>query len=117
MPSLPNKIKFHLDEHVDPDIASALRRNGIDVTTTVEAGLRGVDDDAQLAFVKSEGRVLVTHDSDFLRLAKVDADHPGMAYCGMSALSVGDMIRHLILLHDVLKPEEMSGRVELLLKW
>jgi len=37
---MAERIRFHLDEHVDPDIARALRRHGTDVTTTVEAGLR-----------------------------------------------------------------------------
>lgn len=74
------RIRFHLDENVDPVIAIALRRYGIDVTTTVEAGLRTADDESQLAFAKRESRVVVTHDDDFLRLAARDADHPGIAY-------------------------------------
>lgn len=59
------RIRFHLDENVDPVIAIALRRYGIDVTTTVEAGLRTADDESQLAFAKRESRVVVTHDDDF----------------------------------------------------
>jgi hypothetical protein len=34
------RIRFHLDEHIDRDIARALRLYSIDVTTTVEAGFR-----------------------------------------------------------------------------
>jgi predicted nuclease of predicted toxin-antitoxin system len=62
-------IRFHLDENVDPVIAVALRQYGIDVTTTVDADLRSTDDYSQLAFAISEGRVIVSHDSDFLRIA------------------------------------------------
>lgn len=29
--TMPERIRFHLDENVDPDIALALRWNGIDV--------------------------------------------------------------------------------------
>jgi hypothetical protein len=29
---MADRIRFHLDEHVDPAIATALRRAGIDVT-------------------------------------------------------------------------------------
>jgi hypothetical protein len=36
------QIRFHLDEHIDPNIARGLRRYGIDVTTTVDAGLRTI---------------------------------------------------------------------------
>jgi hypothetical protein len=54
-----DRIKFHIDEHVDPDIARALRRYGIDVTTTVDAGLRTRDDPVHLDFIRREGRVRV----------------------------------------------------------
>jgi hypothetical protein len=37
-------IRFHLDENVDLAIASGLRRRGIDVTTSKEAGLIGASD-------------------------------------------------------------------------
>ncbi|MFQ5594578.1 MAG: DUF5615 family PIN-like protein, partial [Anaerolineae bacterium] len=47
---MADRIKFHLDEHVDPDIAKALRQHGIDITTTVEAGLRTEDDSVHLDF-------------------------------------------------------------------
>ncbi len=34
------RVKFYLDEHVDLDIAKALRRRGIDVTTAQEENQR-----------------------------------------------------------------------------
>jgi predicted nuclease of predicted toxin-antitoxin system len=108
------KIRFHLDEHVDPEIASALRRYGIDVTTTVEAGLRTLDDNSQLAYARAERRVVVTHDPDFLRLAARSNDHPGIAYCHRTAHSIGEIIRTLILIYEVLTPEEMAGHIEYL---
>jgi hypothetical protein len=42
-----DKIRFHLDEHIPNAIAKGLRQRGIDVTTTVEAGLRTLSDDSQ----------------------------------------------------------------------
>ena len=38
------KIRFHCDEQVERAIAEALRRRGIDVTTTPEARLLGATD-------------------------------------------------------------------------
>jgi len=75
-----DRIRFHLDENVDPDVGLALRRRGIDVTMTREMGLLGLSDEAQLAFARNEGRVIVTHDADFLRLASQSSDHWGIAY-------------------------------------
>lgn len=111
---MAERIRVHLDESVDPAIARALRRHGIDVTTTVEAGLRTQSDAAQLAFARREHRVIVTHDADFLRLVSQDSDHPGVAYCHKTARSLGAMIRRLMLMYDVLTPDEMHGRVEYL---
>jgi hypothetical protein len=41
---MSEKIKFHLDESVDPDIAVGLSRYGVDVTTTKAEGLLGQSD-------------------------------------------------------------------------
>jgi predicted nuclease of predicted toxin-antitoxin system len=108
------RIRFHLDENVDPDVARALRQYGIDVTTTIEAGLRARSDTAQWAFVAEAHRVIVTHDTDFLRLGSHRRDHPGIVYCDKLNHSIGDIIRNLILIYEVLTPEEIAGRVEYL---
>jgi hypothetical protein len=65
-----------------------------------------------LAYAQRAGRVLVTHDADFLRLASEGADHRGIAYCQKSARSLGEIIRTLIPIHEVLTPDEIAGRVE-----
>lgn len=109
-----DRIRFHPDEHIDPIIAAALRRHGIDVTTTVDAGLRTGSDDAQLIYARGEDRVIVTHDDDFLRMASRDPNHAGIAYCHPQARTVGELIRTLRLIYEVLAPQEMQGRVEYL---
>lgn len=109
-----DKIRYHLDEHIDPAIAQALRRHGIDVTTTIQAGLRTRDDDAQLAFIRDEHRVMVTGDKDFLRFANASSDHPGIAFVSSNAGSIGEVIESLILIYEILAPDEMEGHVEYL---
>jgi predicted nuclease of predicted toxin-antitoxin system len=108
------RIRFHLDESADADIATGSRRLGIDVTTTWEVGLSGQMDLMQLDFARHEQRVIVTHDADFLRLAMQRADHGGIAYCRPSARTIGDIIRSLRLIHEVLEPDEMIGHIEYL---
>lgn len=107
-----DRIRFHLDEHIDPDIAAALRRHGIDATTTQEAGLRTASDDVQFEFAKSQQRVIVTDDADFLRLAAVVGDHPGIVVCHRQYHSNRDIIRGLLLIYEVLAPREMIGQIE-----
>lgn len=107
-------MRFHLDEHVASAIAAGLRRRGIDVTTTIDAGLLSAPDEDHLAFAKRERRVIVTHDADFLRNAVRDSTHFDVAFLPQAKRSFGEIIRHLVLMHDVLADDEMRGRVEYL---
>lgn len=111
---MAERVRFHLDEHVPRAIARALRVYGIDVTTTVEAGLRTRDDVEHLEFARRTGRVIVTHDADFLRLTSDTTDHPGVAYCHKEARSIGEIIRNLIMIYEVLEPADLVGRIEFL---
>ncbi len=107
-------LRFHLDEHVDPDLARALRRVGIDATTTTEANLRTSSDDAQLNFALQESRILITHDQDFLRLAAQGSAHNGIAFCAQGTRTLGQMIEMLIRMHGIYAQSEMINRVEYL---
>lgn len=109
-----DRICFHLDEHMDHDIAAALRRHGVNATTTADVGLRTANDATQFKYAKFQRRVIVTDDTDFLRLAAVSSAHPGIVICRRQVLSTREIIRGLILIYEVLTPEEMVGRVEFL---
>jgi predicted nuclease of predicted toxin-antitoxin system len=111
---MPPKLRFHLDENVNDVIAEALRKKGIDVTTTPEKSMHAYDDTDQLAFAKSEGRVLITHDTDFLAIAAKDFDHPGIIFCKMRGHSLGNLILEISSIYGSMTPEEMIGNVEYL---
>jgi predicted nuclease of predicted toxin-antitoxin system len=101
-------IRFHLDERVDPSIATALRQRGIDVSTAVEAGLLSAPDNAHLEFALRENRVIVTGDADFLRLHRHRNQHAGIVYLPHHR-TVGEMVHYLQLPRDCLSAEEMTG--------
>jgi predicted nuclease of predicted toxin-antitoxin system len=107
-------IRFHLDEHVSHAIAHALRRRGVDVSTTTDAELLGASDSDQLAYALSERRVLVTHDPDLIEFAHRDQRHAGIAYCDQERRSLRSLIGSLLLMWEVLSPEEMEGHIEYL---
>ena len=111
---MSDRIRFHLDEHVHPAIADGLKRRGIDVTTTVQAGLVSASDDEQLAFTRVNHRVLVTHDADFLRLQEQGVPHAGIAYCRQGSRSIGELLRSLVVLWEHVTAAELSGHVEFL---
>lgn len=107
-------LRFHLDEHIPYSVAAALRRFGIDVTTTPEAGLRQADDLAHLTFARQEGRVLVTHDADFLRYHAQGIAHAGIAYCQKGSRTIGEMVETLRLMSEVMASTEVENTVEYL---
>jgi len=106
-----DRIRFHLDENVNPTIADALSRLGIDVTTTNDVQLRTRTDTAHWDYAQRESRVIITHDDDFLRLARQDIQHAGIAYCGQRKRTLSEIIRRLTNLSNEKTAEQMVGQV------
>jgi hypothetical protein len=107
------QISFYLDEQIPRAVADGLQRRGVKVLTVQEAGKSGASDREQLSFAMSDGRVLVTMDSDFLILASEGVSHAGIAYANPQ-LSVGQVIKSLMLVYNVLTSEDMTNHVEYL---
>jgi predicted nuclease of predicted toxin-antitoxin system len=105
-------VRFHLDEHVDPAVATALVRRGIDVTTTVQAGLLGATDERHLAYALGERRVVLTQDDDFLRLAASGVPHAEVVYCKQGTRTLGEIIEYLELMDACMSQDEMIDHVE-----
>jgi predicted nuclease of predicted toxin-antitoxin system len=104
-------IRFHLNEHVAHAVADGLRRLGVDVTTTTDAGLIGATDAQHLAFASADNRVLFTEDRDFLAMA-ASQPHLGIAFCDQNTRRIGRIVRALELICDTYEPGEMKNRVE-----
>jgi len=107
------KLKFYLDESVNVVVASGLRRRGIEVETAVESGNLGLPDDAQLAYAVNNDLVIVTHDADFLTIA-MDTSHKGIVYAHLQKYRIGDLIRRLKLLWEIVERDDMLNHVEFL---
>ncbi len=110
---MPERIHFYMDEHVPRAVTEGLRRRGVDVLTVQDAGLLSAADRAHIELAAQQGRVLFTQDTDFLRLHDEGVPHAGIVYAAQRA-PVGRMLRGLMLIHDVLTPQEMRGHVEFL---
>jgi len=104
-------IRFHLDENGDPRIAIALRRLGVDVTLSDEVGLLQASDDRHLAFAISQNRVIITKDTDFLKIARSGIAHPGMVFFH-DGTRIGEVVRYVRLIWEIMEPSEMTDRVE-----
>ncbi len=108
------EIKYHLDESVSNAVANGLERRGVEVSTSKVAGLVGASDLEQLSHAATEGRVLVTHDDDFLRIHASGAKHAGIAYAHQKRLTIGQTVLALVALHRTRSAESMADHVEFL---
>ena len=105
------KPRFYMDEHISKAVVAALRTNGVDVLTVPEAGTLGASDEEHLQRATGDGRVIVTQDRDFLRLAATGIHHAGIAYDSQNR-TIGELVRGLMLIHQVLNADEMKDHVE-----
>jgi len=111
---MPGEIRFHLDENVTPKIAAGLRTHGVDVTTTNEAKLRSSSDETQFDYSQRTGRVLITHDTDFLSIASKSVGHFGIVFVKQEGYSIGNVVLECISLYHQCSAEDMRNRVEYL---
>jgi hypothetical protein len=111
---LASDITFYLDENVPTVIAEQLKRKGIDAVTVRDIGRLGDSDENYLQRASEMGRVLCTHDQDFLRLAAEGMSHKGIVFGIQDLHGIGDWVRGLELIHTVLEAENMENNIEYL---
>src|SRR4051794_25074241 len=93
-------------------VAHGLRLHGLDVLTAQDANRCGLPDPDQLAFAAAEERVMVTFDTDYLALHQAGVPHAGIAWFPATRYSIGELIRHLVLLHTVMDRDAMRNHVD-----
>ncbi len=108
-----DKISFYLDEGVNIAVAAGLVRRGVEAKTVRDAGSSGLSDVEQIEYAIQRGMVIVTHDDDFISLA-AKREHAGVVYVHQSKYSVGELVRMLKLLWDVLDSNDMKIHLEFL---
>jgi hypothetical protein len=108
-------LRLYADECVDGRIVAGLIRRGVDIVTAGSLGLLGATDDQQLARAVELGRVAVSSDHDFLRLAHerigAGAPFPGLIFI-LPGARVGEIVRAVALAADALDPADVAGCIE-----
>ena len=56
----------------------------------------------------------MTQDADFLQLHAEGVPHAGIVYCQVQSRSLSEMVRRLVLIHQVFSDEDLKNRVEYL---
>ncbi|MBL8155060.1 MAG: DUF5615 family PIN-like protein [Anaerolineae bacterium] len=107
-----SEIRFYIDENVDAVVASQLAKHGIDAVNVRDLGLLGDTDENHLQRAGKMGRVLVTHDTDFLSMANSGIEHTGIVFARHHKATPGSWVKALINLHARSSAEDMLNRVE-----
>jgi len=108
-----SEIRYFTDENVSRAVINGLRQRGVDIQSVPEVAMIGASDEEILAYAFQEGRVLYTQDDDFLGLDAAGHEHAGIVYAHQYT-PIGEIIRGLMLIFQILEAEEMVGQVEFL---
>jgi hypothetical protein len=95
----------YLDECVDHRLVEALRRQGFDVLTVQDAGTRSDDDEAQLLYATSQGRVFFSHNQLHFRRLHAAFIREGRAHGG------------IILIPQTVPFSRLELRAALMMEW
>jgi Domain of unknown function (DUF5615) len=111
------KVRFQADADFNQNIVRAARRRApvIDFQTAHEAGLHGLDDQAVLAQVAREGRLLVSHDRRTMpsHFANFTATRTSAGVILISQnLSILQAVEDLILIWEASEAEEWVNRLD-----
>lgn len=68
---------------------------------------------AHLELATAQQRVIFTQDADFIRLHEKGIGHAGIVYMPQQT-PVGYILRHLMLVYDLLESAEMHDHIEFL---
>lgn len=109
-----NKIRLYFDENMPEAAAIQLASQDIDVMITQKAKRCGADDLDQLYFAASLGRVICSHDKDFLELAKTEPLHCGIAFIGFKSKEMGALARALLEFYRNETAESMKNSLRYL---
>ena len=108
-------MKIFADENIERSIIDGLRRRKIEVISVIELGYEGLPDEFHIQKAYEIKAVILTHDFDFLRISS----KPGISHCGIIFahswnVSIGQCIRGVELISNILTVQEMENHVEFL---
>lgn len=106
-------MKIYADENIEHSIIEGLRRRRIEVISARELGYLGKADEFHVKKALEMEAVILTHDSDFLRMANnKKIKHKGIIFSHSKNLSIGRCIREVELITNILNDREMENHIE-----
>ena len=103
-------MKFLADEHIELSIVTGLRLLRIDIISINEAGKRGADDEEILSFAEENDRIVITRDSDFVKLHSKGVEHAGIVFIP-KFLEIGKVIEEIEKVSMIFELEHIRGSI------
>lgn len=111
-------MRLYTNESASVAIAEGLKRRGVEALSARDAGNLGLTDEQQLAYAQALNMVLFTHDEDFLKIAHerqaTGQSHSGIIYVHQQKLNLGEIIRRLKLITELLTENDFLNHIEFL---
>ena len=111
-------MKIYCDENIEAGIVEGLRRRNLQVVSARDRGDLGKSDEYHLQRASRLGAVIVTHDTDLLKIAhrwnQEGRRHRDILYAHPLRLSIGQCIRMIELVAQLLSQQEMENHIEFL---
>lgn len=108
-------MKIYADENIERSIVDGLRRRNIEIVSARELGYLNKPDEFHLRKALELNAVVLTHDTDFLRMASSpNIKHNGIIFSHSKNVSIGQCIREVELIVNVLTDKEMENHIEFL---
>lgn len=114
------EMRLYIDEDAQARaLVNGLRARGFEILTVLEAGMKGRDDPAQLAYATQQGRVVYTFNvGHFCRLHTEylvqGKTHTGIIVVPRQKHSIGEQLRKLASFISSSSAEEMENKLHFL---
>ena len=106
------QIKYFSDTHISKAVATQLRRRGVDIERSEDVGLSQAPDTELLVYATAQGRVMISHDDDFLKLHRKwqarGQNHAGIMYVLphlQGSRGIGKIVQTLLDYHEMIEIE------------
>jgi len=106
-------MKIYADENIEQSIVEGLLRRGVEIVSAGELGHIGRSDEFHLRKASEMNAVILTHDNDFLIMAD-KLDHNGIIFAHSKNVSIGQCVRGVELIVNILTNKDMKNHIEFL---
>lgn len=108
-------MRIYADENIEKSIIEGLRRRKVEVISAKELGYAGKPDEFHIKKALELKAVILTHDIDFLRIATTSGlSHRGIIFSHSKEVSIGQCLRGVELIVNVLTDKDMENHIEFL---